>query len=112
MNAPVRNMLTVAGIQAATARHYGIRLADLTGRSRKDRDAQARQTAMYLAHTLLGGEGQRVRYGQEHLGRLFNRDHSTVHHAIRAVEQRLADGHEPTCRAVEEITRELTGERG
>jgi chromosomal replication initiator protein len=83
---PAPPRLLVRGIQAAVEAHFG--LAPGTLRSpRRDREAaRPRQLAMYLARRLAGRSLTEI-------GRLFgDRHHTSVLHAIRAIEAlRLAD---------------------
>lgn len=114
MNAPFHLRLTVDQIKLATARHYGIRLSDIESRVRRPWASHPRQVAVYLSRQLIlrpcSPAGDRKPVSSLEIGRKFDRDHSTILHAIRAVESRLAKGHEDTCRAVREITAQLTGE--
>lgn len=58
----------------------GVSLSALLRRSRgRDRDAAARQLAMYLVHVLLGRP-------QEVVAELFGRDRTTVAHACQRLE--------------------------
>lgn len=58
----------------------GVSRSALLGRSRgRDRDAAARQLAMYLAHILLGRS-------QDDVAFLFARDRTTVAHACQRLE--------------------------
>jgi len=61
----------------------GVPVAELLGRSRRREVVRARQVAMWLIATGLG-------YTASLTGRLLQRDHSTVLHAIRCVRQALA----------------------
>ena len=70
----------IGNIQAAVAAHFKLPRRLMTSREAARPAPQARQVAMYLAHTLLGK-------GTSELGRRFHRDHSTVAHGIRRVEQ-------------------------
>lgn len=72
-------------IQAAVARTLVVPLEEVQAPKRcRDDAAFARQVVMYLARVVLG-----LRYSA--IGRLCNRDHKTVAHACRAVEQRRDD---------------------
>lgn len=69
----------------AVARAFIISPLQLTARSRGPASvALARQTAMYLAHVVLGLSYTRA-------GRLFGRDRTTVAHACRLVEEMRDD---------------------
>lgn len=65
------------------------------------RVAQARQVAMYLAHVGLG-------YSMRDTGDLFDRDRTTVAHAVRMVEEkRECPAFDEAMGALEGIVREL-----
>lgn len=71
--------ITIDEIQNKTAEYFKIRLADLRS-SRRDRNiARPRQIAMYLAKQLT------VRSLPD-IGRKFGRDHTTVMHAVKTIE--------------------------
>jgi chromosomal replication initiator protein len=93
----------ICHIQRATARHFKLPQSDMVS-SRRSRDAAwARQVAMYLARKL-------TLKSLPDIGRRFgHRDHTTVIHAVRAVEARIP-WHEETATAIREITAALTGE--
>ena len=68
-------------ITGRVALRLGVRQADLLGPSRKQEHVFARQAAMYLCRNGLG-----LSYPE--LGRLFGgRDHATVIHGIRKIQQ-------------------------
>lgn len=79
---------------------YRIDLADLRGPSRgRATVAQARQTAMYLAHVTFSLPLMDV-------GRIFGRDRTTVSHACSLIEDRRDDaGFDHTLSLMEEIVR-------
>lgn len=71
----------VAEIAALTAKHFGIKVADLRGQSRRRAVVQARGVAMYLAR-------QHTRASLKELGEYFGgRDHTTVLHGCRKIEE-------------------------
>ncbi len=84
--------ITVVQVQEVVAAYFQISLAELTG-SRRTKDlVEARQIAMYLARELTGLPYQEI-------GRHFGgRDHSTVMHACRKVEQQMAQ--DPSVKAL------------
>lgn len=98
---PLPSMLKcqrIARIQAVVAVSYGIRPEHMTSVCCWRDVAWPRQVAMYLAKEITGKPLTLI-------GRSFgNRDHSTVIHAIRAVEKRMAD--DPIYRADVEALRE------
>ena len=72
-------------LQVATAAAFGVPVGELRARSRRSADvAFARQSAMYLAHVVLG-----LSYGA--VGSSFRRDPTTAAHACRMVEDRRDD---------------------
>lgn len=88
----------LARIQATVALSYDITTAMLVSPYRWRKAAWPRQVAMYLARNL-------TNHSLPSIGRHFgNRDHSTVIHACRAVEKRMAS--DPLYRADVEALRE------
>lgn len=79
-----RHTLTVDAIQKKVAEHFDIRLADMTSRRRPQNVAFPRQVAMYLSRTLT--DRSLVDIGESFGGR----DHGTVLHACRLIEERMA----------------------
>jgi chromosomal replication initiation ATPase DnaA len=75
----------IVDIQATTARHFGVRLADMLAEGRTSRITVPRHVAMYLVREL-------TLKSHSAIGRMFaGRDHSTVLYAIRGIEARLSD---------------------
>jgi chromosomal replication initiator protein len=77
-------MITIASIQAAACRRYGLRSADMTSPERTWRVSHPRQVAMYLSRRFTPRTLPEI--GQ----RFGGRHHTTVMHALSAVEQRRA----------------------
>jgi chromosomal replication initiator protein len=75
----------VHAIQEAICSVYSVSRDDLLSAKRSSRISHARQLAMYLAR-----EETSISLAQ--IARAFNRDHTTVLHAIRAVAGRLEPG--------------------
>ncbi len=76
--------VTIEEIQRRVAEEFDIRLTDINGRRRTANIAHPRQIAMYLAR-------KHTESSLQDIGEAFGgRDHGTVIHAARAVEQRLA----------------------
>jgi chromosomal replication initiation ATPase DnaA len=90
-------------LQVATAAVFGVPLADLRARSRRRAEvAFARQSAMYLAHVVLG-----LTY--DAVGLSFRRDPTTAAHACRTVEDRRDDpAIDRLLQMLEEVCGELT----
>jgi chromosomal replication initiator protein len=96
--------LDLEHIIAATATVFRLPPRRLRGRSRAADVLLARQVAMYLGRTLLGRP-------LAELGTAFQRDHTTVLHAARAIAARLASDAR-LARLVDDIERRLgTGTR-
>ena len=77
--------ITVDDIQKATADHYGLKQSDLLCERRTRAVARPRHVAMYLAKTL-------TTRSYPDIGRRFGgRDHTTVLHAVRRIEQLKAE---------------------
>ncbi|MGN0865362.1 MAG: chromosomal replication initiator protein DnaA [Akkermansia sp.] len=75
--------VSIADIQQRVADEFNIRVADLNGRRRTALVAQGRQVAMYLARKHTGRSLQDI-------GAAFGgRDHGTVLHAERSIEQKM-----------------------
>jgi chromosomal replication initiator protein len=73
--------ITVDEIQKQVASHFHIRIADMFSARRSRQIARPRQIAMYLAKNLTS-----LSYPE--IGRRFgNRDHTTIMHAVRKVEE-------------------------
>ena len=77
--------VTVEEIQRKVAEHYNIRLSDMIGPKRLRTIARPRQVAMYLAK-------QMTTRSLPEIGRRFGgRDHTTIMHGVRKVEELMAD---------------------
>ena len=83
-----QNLLTIETIQKKVAEHFQIRLADMTSKRRPNNIAIPRQIAMYLSKQL-------TQRSLPDIGRkLGGRDHTTVMHAVKKVDElRAADRH-------------------
>ena len=75
-----QTILTMETIQKRVADHFQIRHSDMTSKRRPNNIAIPRQIAMYLARTL-------TKHSLQEIGDLFGgRDHGTVIHACKAVD--------------------------
>jgi chromosomal replication initiator protein len=94
--------ITIEDIQRKVAEHYGLRMADMVSARRARAVARPRQVAMYLAKQL-------TPRSLPEIGRKFGgRDHTTVMHAIRRIEElRALDM--TLNEDVEQLRRLLTG---
>lgn len=72
--------VTIEEIQRKVAEHYNIRVAEMTSKRRDRPVVRPRQIAMYLAKEL-------TIKSLPDIGRAFDRDHTTVIHAVKAIEQ-------------------------
>ena len=76
--------ITIEEIQRKVSDHYNIRMSDLVGPKRLRVFARPRQVAMYLAK-------QHTSRSLPEIGRKFGkRDHTTVMHGIRRIEELMA----------------------
>ncbi|MFZ5667945.1 MAG: helix-turn-helix domain-containing protein [Pseudomonadota bacterium] len=80
---------TMREIAAQVAAEHGLSVGDLTGRSRLAHFVDARHEAMWRIRQVRRPDG-RAAYTTTPIGRFFGRDHSTVIHACRRHEARLA----------------------
>jgi len=68
---------------------HGVTPEDILGRRRVKPVAHARHEAMFLVRKVLRRRAVDPNaYGLERIGKMFNRDHSTVHYAIQAHKDR------------------------
>jgi len=78
-----QNQLTLETIQKRVADHYQIRHSDMTSKRRPANIAMPRQIAMYLARQL-------TKHSLQEIGDAFGgRDHGTVIHACKTVENMM-----------------------
>lgn len=94
--------ITVEEIQRKVSEHYNIRLSDMIGPKRVRNYARPRQIAMYLAK-------QMTSRSLPEIGRRFGgRDHTTVMHGVKRIEElkaldsQIADDLELLSRALQE----------
>jgi hypothetical protein len=80
--APSRPRLMISHIKHTVCGYYGIELSAMDSARREKRFTQPRQVAMFLAAEMTPNSLAEI-------GRRFKRDHTTVIHAIRAVEERM-----------------------
>jgi chromosomal replication initiator protein len=78
-----QTVLTIETIQKRVADHFQIRHSDMTSKRRPNNIAIPRQVAMYLARTL-------TKHSLQEIGDAFGgRDHGTVIHACKAVDNMM-----------------------
>jgi len=94
--------VTVDEIQKLTAEHFALKQADLLSERRTRSVARPRQVAMWLCK-------QHTTRSYPDIGRRFGgRDHTTVLHAVKKVEE-LLQSDEQIAKDVEALTRKLRG---
>jgi chromosomal replication initiator protein len=74
--------VTVEKVFSAVYRKYNIKKEDIIGSRRTKEVAAARHIAIYLVRTI-------TEMSLPNIGKIFNRDHSTVMSSIEAAEKRL-----------------------
>jgi chromosomal replication initiator protein len=77
---PEERETTPADIIRFVAQHYGIRVADLKGRSNRRSIALPRQVAMYLIRDIL-------ELSFPEIGRIFSKHHSTAMYAVENIQK-------------------------
>ena len=82
---PASTAPDIRDLAVAVAKHFGLRLSDLQGRSRRRGVVDARNITAFLARKSTSLSLQQI--GQ-YLG---GRDHTTILHGIRKIEQQLAE---------------------
>lgn len=94
--------ITIDEIQRKVAEHYNLRVSDMHSARRARSVARPRQVAMYLSKQLTARSLPEI-------GRKFGgRDHTTVMHAVRKVEE-LIDEDAQIAQDVDVVRRALTG---
>ncbi len=80
--------ITIEEIQRKVSQHYNIRLSDIVGPKRLRSFARPRQVAMYLSKQLTARSLPEI-------GRHFGgRDHTTVMHGVKRIEELMAKDHQ------------------
>ena len=79
---------TLDAIKDRVAKEFCVTVQDMDSASRKKLTSTARSIAMTLGHQLI------PKLSSTDIGRSFNKDHSSVHEAIKRVEQRLLEDRE------------------
>lgn len=78
-------VITIESITKAVSAHYKIPLGDIRGKTRKKEVALARHISMFMIHKIL-------KKTLEEIGEFFeNRDHSTVIHGIKKIQNLVKD---------------------
>ena len=74
--------ISIADIKQRVANEFGLRVEDIDSRRRLASLAHPRQVAMFLAR-------KHTNASLQDIGAAFGRDHSTVLHALRNVENKM-----------------------
>src|SRR5687767_6046866 len=91
---PEQKRITIQQIFDAVTKYYNVRPADLQSKKRHKSIAFPRQVCMFLAR-------RHTRYSLEEIGGYFGgRDHTTVLHAVRTIDQ--------DCKDDREVAKQLT----
>ncbi|WOO41449.1 chromosomal replication initiator protein DnaA [Rubellicoccus peritrichatus] len=99
-----QNQITIEKIQEKVADYYKLRLSDMVSKRRPANIAFPRQIAMSLSRTLTSHSLQEI--GQSFGGR----DHGTVIHACKTVEN-MMEQDDSVSRAIEYLQKQLTSSR-
>jgi chromosomal replication initiator protein len=75
--------VAAAAVLTAVTRYYGVKLDDLKSKARHKQIVVPRHIAMYLLH-------EDAHLSTPEIGRLLNRDHTTVLHGLRLVATDIA----------------------
>ncbi|MBQ8398128.1 MAG: chromosomal replication initiator protein DnaA [Clostridia bacterium] len=78
--------VTVDKIFTSVCRKYGVTRSDLESTSRKKELAQPRHLCIYLIREVTG-------MSLPQIGKIFNRDHSTVINSVNAIEKKFRESH-------------------
>ena len=98
---PRREAVSVADIQAAVALQFGVTVAELTSSSRAARVSWPRQLAIHLTREFTGSALQAI-------GEAFGgRNHATVLHACKRVEERVGND-QHAAQELQELTATLS----
>lgn len=98
------SQITIEKIQKRVVEYFHLRLSDMVSKRRPNNIAFPRQIAMYLCRVLTS-------HSLQEIGDAFGgRDHGTVIHACRTVENYM-DQDETVKRSVEYLTKQLSGDR-
>jgi chromosomal replication initiator protein len=94
--------LTIDDIQKEVENYYKIKHSDMIGKSRERSVVYPRQIAMYMCRQLLD-----VPHGS--IGKKFNRDHSTVMHAVTKIEDMMIENRDvqEEVESLKQIIKEL-----
>lgn len=95
-----RQKISVEQILKSVAAVFQVRVSDLKGNARTKEVALSRQVAMYLA-------GKLINESLSMLGDSFGRRHSTILHAIKNIEKKMAGGDEILRKQINMVERNI-----
>ncbi|MEH2501218.1 chromosomal replication initiation ATPase DnaA [Bradyrhizobium sp. AZCC 1578] len=96
-----RDRLTVDAIKKVVCEHFGVAHEDMIS-ARRNREVQRpRAVAMYLAREFTS-------HGFPPLGRFFDRDHTSVLHSVRVMEEKIRANTDPIVKDVEYLREVLS----
>lgn len=96
-----KNEITLDTIAKATAQYYRVQLADLKSKIRNKETTNARHVAMYLTRKKLQVQFQEI-------GLYFGgRDHSSVIHAVKSIEEELKNNNQNLSKDLNSIENSL-----
>lgn len=95
-----RQKISVEQILKSVAAVFQVRVSDLRGSVRTKEVALPRQVAMYLA-------GKLINESLQMLGDSFGRTHSTILHAIKNIEKKMAEGDEILKKQIHMVERNI-----
>jgi chromosomal replication initiator protein len=99
---PEERRITIQNILDAVTKYYGVKISDLQGKKRNKSIAFPRQVCMFLAR-------RHTRYSLEEIGGYFGgRDHTTVLHAVRTVDEDMKNDRE-IARQINHLETQITG---
>lgn len=83
-------------IVKAVAAHYGIRSADILGKSQTREAAVPRQIAMYMCR-------EKLKLPFQKIGEIFSRDHSTVMSSVKQIQEGIEKQKPELCEAIAKL---------
>ena len=83
-----RQVTSIDAIKDRVAKEYGVTVTSMESAERKKATSLARSMAMTLANDLIPN------LSLNDIGRAFNKDHSSVHEAIKRTRERISDDRE------------------
>jgi chromosomal replication initiator protein len=101
-NPPQEQRISIQQILDSVTKYYGVKVSDLQGKRRNKSIAFPRQVCMFLAR-------RHTRYSLEEIGGYFGgRDHTTVLHAFRKIDEDMRNDRE-IARQINHIEAQVVG---